>query len=232
MVEVNSETDFVGRSEAFRKFAHEIALQIAASGDYAEAERAEMSRIASMEAKRLEQLASGFLSYAKPGSCAFQPVDLSVLTAYILSVVQAQAANKRLQFQTAIEEHCTLMGDEGQLQQALLNLLLNAVQASPEHGTVFTGLQKRQDGVLRVTIENGGAAIPEALEAHIFEPFVSAKNEGAGLGLAIAKNIVARHGGELNLERNEPGRIVFTAELPAHAGAEQSAGTAQFTERK
>jgi signal transduction histidine kinase len=203
--------------------AHEIrnpvaiissALETAASASFASKEREEMSRIAGLEAKRLEKLTTDFLSYARPGRASFQQLDATALVGYIVSIVQSQALQKDLQIEVKMCDTCCIYGNEGQLQQALLNLMRNAIEASPQNGHILLAVIQQSRGSLQIKIENAGPAIPLRAAHHIFEPFFTAKEGGTGLGLAIARSIVDRHHGELYLERNEPDHIVFTVDLP------------------
>jgi signal transduction histidine kinase len=207
--------------------AHEIrnpvaiissALETAASASFASKEREEMSRIAGMEAKRLEKLTTDFLSYAGPGNPSFQQLDATALVGYIVSIVQPQALQKDLQIEVKMCDSCCVYGNEGQLQQALLNLMRNAIEASPQRGSILVAVVKQSRAALQIRIENAGPAIPRRVADHIFEPFFTAKEGGTGLGLAIARSIVDRHHGELHLERNDTDHIVFTIRVPSIDG--------------
>jgi signal transduction histidine kinase len=204
--------------------AHEIrnpvaiissALETAASASFASKEREEMSRIAGMEAKRLEKLTTDFLSYARPGNASFRQVDATALVGYIVAVVQPQALQKDLQIEVKMCDTCCVYGNEGQLQQVLLNLMRNAIEASPQNGSILITVVKQSREALQIRIENAGPAIPRRAADQIFEPFFTAKEGGTGLGLAIARSIVDRHHGELYLEQNRPDHIVFTVSLPS-----------------
>ena len=207
--------------------AHEIrnpvaiissALETAASESFASREREEMSRIAGMEAKRLEKLTTDFLSYARPGNASFQQLDATALVGYIVSIVQPQALQKDLQIEVKMCDTCCIYGNEGQLQQALLNLMRNAIEASPQSGSILIAVVKQSRETLQIRIENAGPAIPRRVADHIFEPFFTAKEGGTGLGLAIARSIVDRHHGELHLERNDTDHVVFTIRVPSIDG--------------
>jgi signal transduction histidine kinase len=218
--------------------AHEIrnpvaiissAIEAAASDAFSAEDRLEMSRVAVAEARRLERLTTDFLTYAQPGLPAVDQVDAVALVGYIVSIARAQALNKKIQFDLASQGECLLRGNEGQLQQALLNLLLNAVEASPEYGHVAVEVKTCEKGI-RIAIENAGPAIPAAAVPQIFEPFFTAKRGGTGLGLAIARSIAEKHGGHLILERNEEEHILFALTLPlvpgdSVAAAQQERGT-------
>jgi signal transduction histidine kinase len=91
----------------------------------------------------------------------------------------------------------------------------NAVEASPQNGSILITVVKQSREALQIRIENAGPAIPRCAADHIFEPFFTAKEGGTGLGLAIARSIVDRHHGELYLEQNKPDHIVFTVSLPS-----------------
>jgi signal transduction histidine kinase len=203
--------------------AHEIrnpvaiissALETSASPSFPPDEREEMSRIAGLEAKRLEKLTTDFLSYARPRSVPFERLDATALIGYIVSIVQLQALQKSIQIESEMCDTCRIYGNEGQLQQALLNLMRNAIEASPPNGVVLIAVTPSK-GALRIRIENAGPAIPARVASQIFEPFFTSKEGGTGLGLAIARSIVDRHQGELRLERNDTDHVVFMITFPS-----------------
>jgi signal transduction histidine kinase len=203
--------------------AHEIrnpvaiissALETSASPSFPPDEREEMSRIAGLEAKRLEKLTTDFLSYARPRSVPFEWLDATALIGYIVSIVQLQAVQKNIQIESEMCDTCRIYGNEGQLQQALLNLMRNAIEASPPNRVVLIAATPSK-GALRIRIENAGPAIPARVASQIFEPFFTSKEGGTGLGLAIARSIVDRHQGELRLERNDTDHVVFMITFPS-----------------
>ena len=120
-------------------------------------------------------------------------------------------------------------GDSDQLMQVVLNLLKNAAEAAPELGGTITlgtayraGMKvatpsgRRESLPLQVTITDNGPGVPEDLQRHIFEPFVSSKSDGSGLGLALVSKIVAEHGGIIACE-SEAGWTRFRLSLPVAA---------------
>ena len=128
-----------------------------------------------------------------------------------------------------------VMGDADQLIQAFLNLLKNAAEAAPEMGAqitvrtsysagikVMTPSGKRASLPLQVTITDNGAGVPESMQRHIFEPFVTSKSGGSGLGLALVAKVVAEHGGVIACE-SEPGRTRMRLRLPIAGAAEVAA---------
>ncbi len=206
--------------------AHEIrnpvaiissALEAAGSSQFSFEEREEMSKVAMTEARRLERLTTDFLSYAQPGDLPCTQIDVMTLVGYIASIARAQAITKSVKINLEAEDGCCqLYGNEDQLQQAVLNLLRNAVDASPEAGRVSVRVSQ-QDGLVRIAVENGGPSIPDFAVPRLFEPFFTAKSGGTGLGLSIAKKIAEKHGGDLTLEQNSEQHILFALVLPAHA---------------
>jgi signal transduction histidine kinase len=211
--------------------AHEIrnpvaiisnALEAASSKLFSAQERAEMSGIAVGEARRLEKLTTDFLTYAQPGISTFVEIDPVTVVGYITSIARAQAMGKSVLFEVRTDEGCVIRGHEGQLQQALLNVLLNAVDASPEFGRVAVEVKRIQADV-KISVQNEGPAIPPDAVPKIFEPFFTAKPGGTGLGLAIAKRIAEKHNGRLVLEQNDSKiRFVFTLPLKPEAGRSRS----------
>ena len=203
--------------------AHEIrnpvaiissAMEAARSASLSPEEREDMASVALTEAKRLERLTSDFLSYAHPGDLLRSEVDVFTLVGYIASIAKAQALGKRVSICLNIEDGCALEGNEDQLQQALLNLLRNAIDASPD-GAVVSVRCNPWDKFVRIEVENQGMPIPTHILPKIFEPFFTAKSGGTGLGLPIAKKIAEAHDGTLTLERNDEGHILFALLLPA-----------------
>ena len=106
-----------------------------------------------------------------------------------------------------------------QLELALLNLITNSVDAMASGGKLTVRLERVNDR-LRLEIEDTGSGIPPELLAHIFDPWVTTKahGKGSGLGLSIARQVVASHGGTIRVD-NRPGKgAVFTIDLPAAQG--------------
>jgi signal transduction histidine kinase len=111
--------------------------------------------------------------------------------------------------------------DPEQIKQLLLNLTLNAMQASEANGPV-TLRSFARNGRLCIEVCDQGKGIPRAEQARIFEPFFTTRENGTGLGLAIAAQIAVQHGGSLACYPNEAGGTIFRLELPV-AGVPQHA---------
>ena len=106
--------------------------------------------------------------------------------------------------------------DRTRLEQVLVNLLVNAIEAMPDGGelsvTVAVNLQAHPP-VVRVTVEDNGPGIPDSLLDRIFDPYFTTKREGTGMGLALCDKIVSQHNGNLEYHR-VAGRTVFEFTLP------------------
>ncbi len=181
------------------------------------AERQEMFEIAAKEATRLEKLTTDFLVYARPAPLAKQTGDVAESIAYIADICRPRATEKAVTIEADAPDPLPANIDSGQVQQALLNLLMNAIDACPAGGVVLLrGI--RGNGEVRVEVENTNGPIPRESVDRIFEPFFTTKPAGAGLGLAIARNVARGHGGELSLSRNQRDSVQFSITLPAGTG--------------
>jgi len=197
-----------------------IASSIATARQLAGAEREEMFEIASDEAHRLSQLTTDFLDYASIRPPNLAETSVADTVAYVADASRAHASRKGIVFKTDVPERLTVRADAGQLQQALMNLLLNAVDASPADGTILLRGHD-ENRRIRIDVENAGAPIPEPALNRIFEPFFTTKPRGTGLGLAIARNIARAQGGDLVLAANGPDQVCFSLILPLGNGMPQ-----------
>jgi signal transduction histidine kinase len=133
---------------------------------------------------------------------------------YVAALVRVGADEKRVQVEVDCPDALTALLDPFQVQQALLNLALNALDATQPNGRVILGASTASGGGCEIHVENDGAAIPHDDVARVFEPFFTTKPGGTGLGLPIARNIARAHGGEIRLGANESGRVKFVLQLP------------------
>lgn len=167
------------------------------------------------EVKRLERevaylnaVVTQFLDYARRPPLCIEPFDVPSLLREVAEV----GAPSRSDVKLAGEGTLTLQADRGQLRRVLLNLLHNAVAAAPEGPIVLDACQREQ--VVVIECRDGGPGVPKDLAEKIFTPFFTTRQQGTGLGLAFAKEIVAEHGGELTLHPAPEGGACFRIELP------------------
>lgn len=204
--------------------AHEIrnpvgaivsALQTGQRPDVPEAARAEMQALAAAEAGRLEKLTADFLAYARTRPPDRRPVSVRDTLEYVAGLMRARAGNGGPQIRVDCAGDFTIRADGYQLQQALVNLAMNAVEHTPGNGSVLLGALG--DGAsATLYVENTGPAAADA--ASLFEPFFTTRPKGTGLGLAITRSIARAHGGDCILARNEPGAVRFELDIPVEDG--------------
>lgn len=213
--------------------AHEIrnpvamissSLGLAADASVDSPVRDEMFQIAASESARLERLTTDFLSYARTRPPERQTAGIVDLVEYVASLARVRAAVRSV---TVECDHQTAMSasfDVFQIQQALLNLALNAIEASPVGGTVRLGAGRREDGSASIHVEDDGPAIDASALDRLFEPLFTTKASGTGLGLSIARSIARAHGGDVELAVNEPGRVRFELVFPVESVNNESEG--------
>jgi signal transduction histidine kinase len=117
--------------------------------------------------------------------------------------------------------------DAAQIQQLLLNLLVNALQAQPDGGSVrvLSGVDERDGRALFARVEDAGPGVPEAERGQVFHPYFSGRDGGTGLGLALARKVAIEHGGRLTVADSPLGGASFEFRMPASAeGADGPAG--------
>jgi signal transduction histidine kinase len=180
------------------------------------------------EINRIESLLKGLLNFAKPPKPQFMSVDLNdilyktidfSLRHLSLKSQGPDAINVMKDLGADLPE---IMADTLQLQQAFLNLLLNAVDAMPYGGTMgIKTYYNEQDNSIKVEISDTGKGIDEAIMNKIFQPFVTTKSKGTGLGLAITKRLIEQQGGEIRAENNKGGGTMFKIILPIKQKVEE-----------
>lgn len=175
--------------------------------------RGEMFQIARNEAANLERFTGDFLAYARNAAPQREELSLDATLHYIAGLARAQAHQVHVRIEVP-EADCDLVSAEPYaLHQALLNLVRNAIDATPPGGGVRL-LCSRVSGRVLIHVENDGAPISPDVAARLFEPFFTTKPRGTGLGLAIVQNTARAHGGDVSLALNEPDRVRFTLSLP------------------
>jgi PAS domain S-box-containing protein len=173
-------------------------------------------QIIAEEAKRCEKLVQELLEFGRPKSADFVLTDVAQIIRRTVNLVQAHAAKNNVEIVTEIEDGLPEMfADPQQLQQILLNLSLNALDAMPKGGKLtIRAAVDAVDGICIAIADTGIGIEPDVL-SRIFQPFfTSKKRRGLGLGLPICDRIVKSHGGKITVE-SRPGRgTVFNIHLP------------------
>jgi two-component system CheB/CheR fusion protein len=160
----------------------------------------------------LNDLIHDLLLFARPRPLRVQPLDIRQLLDATIDGVRKDPAARLVDIRLTAAS-TPLRGDAELLKSAFLNLLLNAVQAMPDGGTIRVGV-RYVEGRCRIGIVDNGPGIPEAIRGKILEPFFTTKSRGGGLGLPIARRTIELHGGTLALTHPGEGGTEVTIDLP------------------
>ncbi|HZS42137.1 MAG TPA: ATP-binding protein [Polyangia bacterium] len=166
------------------------------------------------EIQRLNAILEDFLQFARPRQLVLASVELPPLLDRVLDLLSAQAERVQVRLERSFAGAPPVAGDAGRLQQAVMNLALNAIQATPPGGFVRVEARASADGrEVELAIEDSGAGIPEPLRRRVFEPFFTTKPAGSGLGLPLVHSIIEQHGGSIVIEDGAAGGARFVLRL-------------------
>jgi two-component system, NtrC family, sensor kinase len=173
------------------------------------------------ESRRCGELIKNLLSLSRTAPMNLQTSDLHDVIERCLLLVRHQLDLVGIEWQLDMADDMPLVQcDPAQIEQVLLALIMNAIDAMPRGGTLWLSTRFDQDAdEFAITVRDDGSGIPQEILPQIFEPFMTTKESGrgVGLGLAISRGIVERHGGRIQVE-SELGRgTSFTISLPIHA---------------
>jgi signal transduction histidine kinase len=195
----------------------------------------ELAGYISTEVNRLSALVTEFLDFARPLHAQPHPADLIGLLDRVLQVVAARfAGNQETSKPVRVECHYSsglplVPLDESLCEQAFLNLVQNAYEAMQDNsqsGTllveVHRAMKNDREGV-ELRLADNGPGVPEELREEIFNPFVTTKKTGVGLGLSIVSKIVDGHHGSIHVENARGGGAVFTIFFPLEEAVEPQA---------
>jgi len=204
------------------RLAHEVKNPLAAikglsvhmSRNAADPKTAERLAIVAAEADRLQAIVDGFLSFSRGlddlNVAATRPHEVARELAVLL---ETRAEEAGVTLEVAGDVELVLDADPRKLRQAMLNLVLNAVQASPQGSKVTVGVNKVCEGA-RITVHDDGVGMtPEVLE-RIRKPYFTTKEGGTGLGVAVARGIVEQHGGRIEFKSTPGSGTTVTLTLP------------------
>jgi len=174
-------------------------------------------------ASKCRIIAKGLLNFGRSSSRGYAPVDLNHVIREMFSLIGDHnlfsMVNTRFDFEENLPH---LVGDRGQLEQVVLNLMMNAAEAMEGSGELMiTTRSSKKPASVRLVVEDSGPGIPEESRLKIFEPFYTTKRsgQGTGLGLSITHGIVQRHGGRISVDISDLGGAMFTVSLPLDTGA-------------
>ncbi|GAB4320043.1 MAG: hypothetical protein Kow0059_14140 [Candidatus Sumerlaeia bacterium] len=170
------------------------------------------------ETQRCKHILKELMDYSKPTMEEVKKVDLTRLNDEVLALLFASEKDSRFEVQKFYDAGTPLvLGDGGQIKQALINLYMNARQAMPDGGMirVRVGHESGDAGQVVVEIEDSGCGIPRDLIKKIFDPFVTGRKDGTGLGLYITRQIMEAHRGRISIESKKDHGTLVRLTFPA-----------------
>lgn len=168
---------------------------------------------------RLDRLVKDLLSFARPDRPDKQPTKILDLMEAALEVLREEPLRKEISVYLNMDpELPSVPVDRRQMEQAFLNIILNAFQAMGGRGRL-TVTTRREPGGVAVAFHDTGPGVPPADVKKILQPFYTTKHKGTGLGLSIVQKVVEAHDGRIGVENDPEGGAVFTLHLPCGRGA-------------
>ncbi|MEZ0313540.1 MAG: ATP-binding protein [Myxococcota bacterium] len=166
------------------------------------------------EIQRLNRIVDDFLAFARPREVQRLPVELHTLFDKCFDLLTAAANEQGIALVKDAPSSLRIVGDEGRLHQVLMNLLLNALQATPRGGTVTLRAEATDREWVTINVDDSGPGVPPDKRDRIFEPFFTTKDTGSGLGLPLVHSTVSQHGGVVRVASSPEGGARFALTLP------------------
>jgi signal transduction histidine kinase len=191
------------------------------------------------EIDRLEHFVHNFLQFARPPEPVLNAVNVNETVHETLILLTPRLRQNRIEVREAYQPNLEkLIADADQVQQVAMNLVLNAVQSMPEGGQLTAETRRAQISTenhgndwVRIRISDTGCGIPKELLDSIFDPFVSGRKDGIGLGLSVAYQIMHRHGGWIEKESQKASKRICSKPL-APSRRQESPGNSSPTHRR
>ena len=182
------------------------------------AKQVECMDIIEKESQRLNRLLTNFLDFAKPRPPRLQPVDVGSVFDTVITLATHGLGRERVELRKMVDSslphpEC----DPEQLQQVLLNLTINAIQASADNAEVILAAHQGLEGEIEIEVRDQGIGVSPENVDRLFDPFFTTKENGTGLGLPVAHEIVRQFGGTLSARRNPDRGMTFNIALPLRA---------------
>lgn len=175
----------------------------------------EFSALIVTEAIRLESLVSDLLAYARSEPGPEGPLQVNAVIGHVLALVGPEARAAGVTIAASLAEGLATRGNEARLEQLILNLAKNGIQAMPDGGKLAV-VSRREGKTVEISVADHGHGIAPHDRERIFTPFFTTKARGSGLGLAVCRKIAEAHGGSISVADNPGGGSVFRVTLPLH----------------
>lgn len=181
-------------------------------------EAQELALVMAKEADRLNRVVSELLELVRPAHLNYQPVDINALIHHSLQLVSQDAQSRGIALQfTPRPELTSIKADPDRLNQVLLNLYLNAMQAIGRGGVIHVSASEADRQRVKIVVKDSGKGMSDEELQAIFTPYFTTKADGTGLGLAVVQNIIEQHGGTIRAESQPGAGAIFTLWLPVDA---------------
>ena len=185
--------------------------------------------IISTETRRLNEVLRNAQVFSKPESPDLETVDLHQIIDQVLFLIKEEAFRKKIEISESLRaKHSTVKADPDQMKQVFLNLFKNCIEAMSEGGK-FEVLSRNdvQGKIIGVELVDTGSGIPMANLQNVFDPYFTTKKKGTGLGLSIVHNIIAQHGGTIDVTSWLGEGTIFSIILPLASGEKENNGDAK-----
>ena len=176
--------------------------------------RKEFVEIVISEVNRIDKIVTDLLNYARPIKIKLIKTDITSLVDEILYSLSSTFERQCIDIRKIYNQPILIEIDSHQIRQVLLNVMLNAVEAMPEGGTIEIAISTNSNKELEIQISDTGDGIPEHTLPELFNPFFTTKESGTGLGLSIAQRIVNEHEGSIDAKNKKAGGALFSVLLP------------------
>ncbi|MBA4366496.1 MAG: histidine kinase, partial [Desulfobacterium sp.] len=178
--------------------------------------------IAMQQVKRIESTINRFLDFSKPKDPVFSNIDVVLLIENVIQIVKPMLNKQECSLYIKIEDHLpTIWGDQILLEETLINLFVNSLEAMSHKGSLSVEAKKSllpsnggSEPCLRIDIRDTGTGIPEDRIINIFDPFFTTKASGTGLGLPLVLSAIRHHGGDIQVKSHMDKGTVFSLFLP------------------
>jgi len=205
------------------RLAHEVKNPLAAikglsthmARNATDAKTAERLAIVAAEADRLQSIVDGFLSFSRGfDDLKIAPTQLHEIARELAVLLETRAHDAGVVIGVVGDESLLIDADARKVRQALLNVIVNAIQASPRASSVTVAIARESDGARMTVHDNGVGMTPEVLD-RIRKPYFTTKEGGTGLGVAVARGLIEQHGGQLEFKSAAGKGTTVIIRLPA-----------------
>ena len=191
-----------------------VHIELLKRQSHTEQEKSDLA-VLETELDRLNQVVGDLLSFVSPGASVHSAVQMEEILAWCRNMVHSQCERQHIEWiqEDAASPCFPVAADRGQMQQVVLNLVLNALQAMPQGGEIRVGVESFEEYGL-FYVQDNGPGIPKEVQERIFVPFFTTKKEGTGLGLFIVQRIINNHRGKISFTSSAAGGTTFQILIP------------------